>query len=353
MRSDCTTLVRQPGVSRAALLLAAGLTLGSAALGQSTLYGARGVSPDAVRQGVLGSCYFHSSIAALAKAAPDTLRNAISANALMGGYTVHFSKGPDETVLPDDIAYGKAHSFDRSEGDWVLVLMRGYAQRTVRLSLADAIQKSQVIPVYAKPIALEWLDRSGLLLVAYDRAIRSVVNQDGMMDQASFKQALASELSSHGVPAMEAGALVGFLDERGFFSSVALTVQENGEVFGAYKSLGQGGIPVRVIEAFMGRAHAFLVADHGMTMDYLRKLHNSNMAMVAGTWGVTPAGLAGANWWVVGHAYSVMDYDEAAQTVSIRNPWGTHPDPDGYFTLPLGTFLAGFESASFSDAPGQ
>ena len=108
---------------------------------------------------------------------------------------VRFFDGPEELVFPEDVKYGRAHSFDRSDGDWVLVLMRGYAQREVRRSLAGAIQRSTLIPVYAKPVALSWLDQSGLLLVAYDRAIRSVVNQDGIMNKAALKQALATQLS--------------------------------------------------------------------------------------------------------------------------------------------------------------
>ena len=344
------SICRSQFLRRAVLLLsAAGLAHSPAsAQGTNSLYGQRGISPEAVRQGTLGSCYFHSSIAALAKAAPETLRSAI-ASGPSGGYQVHFRTGPDESVFPEDIEYGRTHSFDRSDGDWVLVLMRGYAQRAVRQSLSDAIQNSTIIPTYAKPVALAWLNRSGLLLVAYDRAIRSVVGQDGMMDQATFKQALASQLSARGIPDAESAMLVGFLDSQGFFNRLALTVQQNGEVFGAYKAIGQGGMPVRVIAAFMGSAHSLLLADHAMAMDSLRRLHRDNSAMVAGTWGVAPAGLADANWWVGGHAYSVLDYDENSQTVSMRNPWGSHPDPDGSFTLPLATFLEGFEFASFSD----
>ena len=220
MFSACMGSVRRSGfIRRAAVLLLAVLsTAGLAA--QTTdahsLYGPDGVSPQAVRQGTLGSCYFHSSIAALAKAAPETLRGAIGRNAL-GGYRVHFASGPDEVVFPDDIAYGRTHSFDRSDGDWVLVLMRGYAQRAVRQSLSTAIQRSDGIPAYAKPVALEWLDHSGLLLVAYDRAIRSVVSQDGMLDPTTFKQALTSQLSARGIPAAEAAMLAGFLDDKGFF----------------------------------------------------------------------------------------------------------------------------------------
>jgi hypothetical protein len=183
-----------PARSHAAIaLLAAVTSMAPAAGAQATgaLYGPEGVSPDAIKQGVLGSCYFHASIAALAKIAPDTLRNAISSNP-EGGYRVRFVEGPEEVVLPADLAYGRAHAFDRSDGDWVLVLMRGYAQRQVRHSLAASIQRSTMIPSYAKPIALSWINSSGMLLVAYDRAIRSVVNQEGIMNKATFRQALAA-----------------------------------------------------------------------------------------------------------------------------------------------------------------
>jgi hypothetical protein len=329
-------------------LVLAGVAATAGAQGSGSLYGARGVSPEAVRQGTLGSCYFHSSIASLAKAAPGSLRGAIGRSSL-GGYKVHFASGPDEVVFPDDIAYGRAHSYDRSDGDWVLVLMRGYAQREVRRSLATAIQRSDIIPAYAKPIALSWLDQSGLMLVAYDRAIRTVVGQDGRMDRGNFEQNLTAQLKALGVPASQAQMLVGFLEEKGFFTRLSLTVQQNGEVFGAYNALGQGGIPVRVIEAFMGSSHAVMVADHQTTMEYLRRLHRGGMAMVAGTFGNAPGGLGNANWWVNAHAYSVLDYNESSQTVTLRNPWGTRPEPDGVFMLPLSTFFAGFESASFSD----
>jgi len=349
MFSNCMGWARGCAVARGmVVLLTATLSMAASAQGTGSLYGAHGVSPDAVRQGTLGSCYFHSSIASLAKAAPETLRSAIGRSSL-GGYKVHFASGPDEVVFPDDIEYGRTHSYDRSEGDWVLVLMRGYAQRAVRHGLSEAIQRSEIIPAYLKPVALEWLDRSGLLLVAYDRAIRSVVSQDGSLDKNSFERALAAQLKTLGIPAAQAQAFVGFLDETRFFSRLSLTVQQNGEVFGAYKALGQGGIPVRVIEAFMGSAHALMIADRQMTVEYLQRLHRGRMAMVAGTFASAPAGLANSNWWVSAHAYSVLDYDEYSRTVKLRNPWGKRPDPDGYFTLPLATFLQGFESASYSD----
>ncbi|MGA2890112.1 MAG: hypothetical protein ABSE51_18855 [Terracidiphilus sp.] len=318
------------------------------------LYGAHGISPQAVRQGYLGSCYFHASIAALAQAAPNTLRGAISQDS-GGGYRVRFKDGPAELVYPEDVEYGRSHGYDRSDGTWVAVLMRAYAQRALRQGLVSAIQKSDSIPAFTKPMALSLLGQYGLLLVAYDRAVRSVVSQDGSMDQASLKQSLTSELHTAGVPAATAQALVGFLDDKGFFLTVARTVQEDGEVFGAYKSLGMGGIPVRVIEAFMGKAYAGPVADHAMTMEELRLFRAGHVAMVAGTWSTANSGdsFSKMDSWVPAHCYTILKYDEAAQTVTLRNPWGTHPDPDGVFMLPLAVFLKGFESYSHSASAAQ
>jgi len=329
--------------------LAGALAQTAAAQSPGSLYGPQGVSPEAVRQGVLGSCYFHASIASLAKAAPEKLRGAITGN-LSAGYRVRFFEGPEEVVLPADLAYGRAHSFDRSEGDWVLVLMRGYAQRQVRLSLANSIRQSTMIPAYAKPMALSWLDQSGMLLVAYDRAIRSVVDQQGLMNKSTFIQALAKQLTALGIPATEAAMLSGFLEEKGFFDALAKAVSENGEVFGAYKSLGQGGIPVRVIEAFQGSARAGFVADHSAMVQQLRRLRSGSVAIVAGTFNNAPrADYELADWWVPSHAYSVLDYDDYTQTVSLRNPWGRQPGPDGSFTLSLSTFLGAYESYSYTE----
>jgi hypothetical protein len=314
----------------------------------TALYGAHGISPQSVRQGQLGSCYFHATISALAKTAPGTLHNAIRQNP-NGGYKVHFFSGTDEAVYSSDVTYGREHGYDRSEGTWVAVLMRAYAQRALRQSLIVAIHKSDVIPVFIQPMAISWLDGSDMLLVAYDRAVRSVVSQDGTMDQYALKQNLAAELHTEGIPSTEAKALVGFLDEKGFFAVLAQTVRENGEVFGAYKGMGQGGIPVRVMEAFLGKANAGLMNDREQTMEQLRRFRAGGMAMVAGTKPTAPnEQIASANWWVASHCYTLMSYDEAAQTVTLRNPWGGHPGPDGTFTLPISVYINGYESYTYS-----
>jgi hypothetical protein len=326
------------------------LTAAASGVAQSAhpLYGPQGVSPGAVKQGVLGSCYFHASIAALAMAEPDKLRAAIRKNFPIG-YKVHFASGPDEAVYPDDIKYGRTHGFDESDGDWVLALMRAYAQREVRQSLVDSIQRSKMIPSIAKPLSLKWLNETDLMLVAYDRAIRAVVRQNGSMDKESLKQNLAGELRKIGIPASESQMLVGFLDEAGFFAAIAKTVQQNGEVFGAYKSLGQGGIPERVIEAFLGSAGAAQVSDQQAVLYELQRVRGGGMALVASTLDAPPdARVAIADWWVPSHAYTVMAYDENSGMVTLRNPWGTRPGPDGSFSLPFQVFEESFDYISYS-----
>jgi Calpain family cysteine protease len=331
----------------AVLLLGSGLALTGGAQ-DTALFGAHGISPQSVRQGQLGSCYFHATISALAKTAPNTLRNAIQRNS-NGSYRVHFYSGPDETVYQSDVAYGRTHGYDRSDGIWVAVLMRAYAQRSLRQSLVDAIRKSDAIPSFLQPMAISWVSESEMLLAAYDRAIRAVVSQDGSMDQYALKQNLAKELHAEGIPSAEAQSLVGFLDEKGFFSTLAQTVQENGEVFGAYKSLGQGGIPVRVMEAFLGKAYAGMTSDSRKTMAELQRFRAGGIAMVTGTKESAPNGqIASARWWVASHCYTLMSYDDAAQTVTLRNPWGTRPEPGGVFTLPLDVFLAAYESYTYT-----
>ena len=338
----------KPFAGIAVLVLASGLTAGAGAQNAVPLYGAQGISPQAVRQGTLGSCYFHASIAAVAQAAPGALRKAIRANP-GGGYRVHFLDGPEEVVLPEDVEFARAHSYDRSEGTWVAVLMRAYAQRALRHSLIHAIQKSEFIPVFTKPFALSLLDQSDLALVAYDRAVRSVVQQDGSIDRATLQARLTAQLSALGVPAPEAHTLVGFLNEKGFFTELAATVEQDGEVFGAYKSLGQGGVPERVMQAFLGKPTSGMVADRNQTIGQLRQLRAGRIALVAGTWSTAASGeIAAADWWVPAHCYTVMSYDEAAQTVTLRNPWGAKPGPDGVFTLPLAVFLQAYET--YTDA---
>jgi hypothetical protein len=76
----------------ALLLCSMALPLPSVA---TDLYGPQGVKPQAVRQGKLGSCYFHAVIAALAEFQAQGLQRMIQAHS-GGSYTVRYVKNESE-----------------------------------------------------------------------------------------------------------------------------------------------------------------------------------------------------------------------------------------------------------------
>jgi hypothetical protein len=325
------------------------LMLSSIAYAQEfeALYGPHGIDPLAVRQGVLGSCYFHSSIAALAKTKPEILRRAVKGN-IQNGFQIKFISGPAEEVYAEDVDYGIKHTYDRSEGPWVAVLMRGYAQHQLRRGIAEGIEDAPLIFMPIKPIALEALDQSGPLLLAYDRAIREVVTQDGDLSSGGLQAALAHQFSMLGIPKAEAEMFTSLMGSSGFFNIIANVVRQNGEVFGVYSSLGQGGIPAYVLGAFQGNGSAG-DSDKSELIPLLAKVHAGTLAMVAGTKGSGPppsaemlAASSAPGWYYPGHAYTVMDYDAAERVVTMRNPWGTKPDPNGVFRIPLSVFRVAY-----------
>ncbi|HEY9126022.1 MAG TPA: hypothetical protein VIM62_02800, partial [Acidobacteriaceae bacterium] len=278
------------------------LTLASPAQSTASIYGPHGISPLAVRQGVLGSCYFHAALAAVAQANPEALRLAIHGNPT-SGFRVHFVSGPDELVYSEDIAYARAHNYDKSEGEWVTILMRAFAQRKLRQGMIAAVEKSTVVPAFLKPTALSELQNSGPLLVAYDRAIRSVINQDGQIDRARFQANLAQELAALGIGEARAKTIEGLLDHAGFYEELNNTVKENGEVFGAYRGMSAGGIPRSVISAFLGSADAARVTSP-LLVEQLAALHNGGKAIVAGSRNVPPFTDKAPDWYIPGHAYT-------------------------------------------------
>jgi hypothetical protein len=319
-----------------------------AAQSNQGLFSADGVSPGAVRQGRLGSCFFHASISSLAQTFPDVLRNAIGQTP-DGGYSVKFIDGPAEMVYPEDVQFGRNHGFDNSKGDWVLVLEHGFAQRSIRQDMQRAIQQSTTIPFMLKPLALSALDHSGPLMLAYDRAIRSVVRQDGSFDKAAIESMITVQATELHVPASEAAALDGLLDKLGLYSALESSVKDNGDLFGAYRAIGQGGIPGRVIKAFLGQAGTYKVSQDAQMLSSLNALHANRVVMVAATPDAPATNPSTGDWWLAGHAYSVLQYDTETKIVRLRNPWGSHPDPDGTFQLPLAEFLQTYYSYSSSE----
>jgi hypothetical protein len=203
------------------------------------LYESKGIVPEAVRQGKLGSCYFHAVIAALAERREDTIRKMIQSNS-DGSYTVTFGDGKKETAYAEDLKYTHDSGYDLSDGEWVAVLFRAYAQRVLRESLLQAIEASDIFPLLKQP-AEQVVASSDQLVLAYDRAIRAQVDQYGNIDRTKLEAGLKKEMAPITVvPDSVKDSLIGLLESGGFFDKMVTMIQQNGELFGAYRAVGQG-----------------------------------------------------------------------------------------------------------------
>ena len=317
---------------------------------EAELYGSAGVRPEAVRQGGLGSCYFFATLSALAQASPEAIQKLIRDNS-DGSYTVQFPDSKKETAYPEDLRYARESGFDRSDGLWPVVLFRAYAQRVLRESLLTAIDGSTVFPLLKSSVH-DLVANKDFLLLAYDRSIRAGVDQSGNVDQAKLEGKLKERMKPLGIPETIQNSLVEMLRSKAFFDSIAAMVKQNGELFGAYRAVGQGGLPERAILILTGKkaryltTHSRLVAGPALALAERSHLPIIASSREDATESLISAGRVGADakgWYAPAHAYTVLGYEAMSGNVKLRNPWGTHPDPDGIVTLPLATFVAAFD----------
>lgn len=328
------------------LFLLAGTSTRGAA---SELYGSRGVVPEGVRQGRLGSCYFHAVIAALAQSNPEMLQKMIRANA-DGTYTVEFADGRKENAYPEDLRYSRESGYDLSDGLWVAVLFRAYAQKVLRQSILEAVEKSDLFPLI-KQYAKDLVTSNDPLVLAYDRAIRTQVDQQGNVDRAKLEAKLKEQMKPVPVADEIKDSLVKLLESGGFFETIAAMIKENGELFGAYRAVGQGGIAERVMQTFAGKVLFARNQSQGEAAGALTQAVAGRWPLVACTGGSQfyrqlAAGqrlpTEANTWYVNSHCYTVLGFEAESGAVKIRNPWGQHPDPDGVFSLPLALFVPAF-----------
>lgn len=329
-------------------LLLAGMALPVEAAAEG-LYGPHGVTPQAVQQGKLGSCYFHAVIAALAQAEPQKLQGMIQSGS-EGTYSVTFADGTKETAYPEDLQYTQQSGYDRSEGLWVAVLFRAYAQRVLRQSLAAAIDKSDLF-TFVKSYAQDLITSNDLVLLAYDRAIRSQVDQKGNIDRTKLEAQLLKELGPISVPNEAKNSFIKLLDSGGFFDSMVEAIKQNGEIFGAYRAVGQGGIAERVMQTLTGTLQVVLNDSETQAGPALEQVFKEGRPVVACSGGSVfyeqvaagkPLPDETKTWYVNAHCYTALAYNPNSRMVTLRNPWGHFPNEDGVFDLPVRTFVPAF-----------
>jgi hypothetical protein len=295
-------------------------------------------------------------IAALAEAGPEGLQRMIQANS-DGTYTVRFADGVKENAYPEDIQYARESGYDLSEGLWVAVLFRAYAQRVLRQSLVSGIEGSELFP-FVKSYLKDFVATNDPLLLAYDRAIRSQVDQYGNIDRSKLELQLREEMKPLGVAREMQEAVIKLLESGGFLDSLAEVIKQNGELFGAYRAVGQGGIAERVMQAMTGSVRFVKNDSEGQAGGALEQALRAGRPVVACSGGSLyfhqlaegrPLPADTKNWYVNAHCYTALGYDGNGQTVTLRNPWATFPEPDGIFTLPLGSFVPAFRGITTTE----
>lgn len=313
------------------------------------LYDGGAIKAESVRQGKLGSCYFHSVMAALAQSNPEMVRKMIEVNPDKT-FTVRFGDGRKEIAYPVDISYSRDSGYDLSSSLWVAVLFRAYAQRVLRESLAAAVEKSDLFSM-VKHYAEQLIDSNDSVLIAYDRAIRQVVDQQGNIDPTKLATSLKEQMKDSAIPDEMKDSMVKILEAGGFLASVESTIKQNGELFGAYRAVGQGGMPGRVMAAFAGSNAVIENESEGEAASALSQGMRAHAPMVACTGGSRYHQILAAHqtlpasagpWYIDGHCYTILNFDRQEQVVTLRNPWGDQPYPDGILKLPMASFVPGF-----------
>jgi hypothetical protein len=227
----------------------------------------------------------------------------------------------------------------------VAILFRGYALRTLRQAIREAIERSDRSAL-AKRESINLIADSNLGLEAYDRVIRAVVNPQGDISAASVGMELHKELRALRLPESVVTRLEQLLSSRGVFDSVSSMVHQNGELFGAYRAAGNGGLPQGVFIAFAGIGRTLNGLNSTQLMEELSRVQRGRFGAVAGTEHETLQQIAAqgkfvpngaTQWYVPSHAYTILNYQ--GTTVTLRNPWGDHPDSaNGVFSLTLNDF---------------
>ena len=87
----------------------------------------KSITPDAIRQGTVGNCYFLASLASLAQSNPSIIKDSIKDNG-NGTYTVTFKGAPDEPITVNAPTQAERGLFNHASpnGTWAGVMEKAY-----------------------------------------------------------------------------------------------------------------------------------------------------------------------------------------------------------------------------------
>ncbi len=309
---------------------------------RSVLYGKLGINPMGVRQGAIGSCFVFATIASIAAKDPKLVGGMLHPQP-DGTVQVSFADGSSEIVHPDDVLYARQLGFDHSDGLWVGVLMRAFAQHVSRSALVAAIQAENLSP-WTTAMLVRGVENSDTIFTAWDRAVRTATGATGEIAPVTLQRALKTQLSQPWIPDALANEVLAAASGSNFLQTITDAVNSNPEAFGAYRAIGSGGSLLGPMRAWLPHIRLQSTKDCAATRHWLERALASAQAMTAASRRQLPAATNNGtmDWWVAQHAYSVLDYDAGSDTVTIRNPWGEKPGPDGISHIPMASFCAGF-----------
>jgi hypothetical protein len=105
------------------------------------------------------------------------------------------------------------------------VIFRAYAQRVGRQALVESIERSGLSPLL-KGFAEDFVTSNDPLLLVYDRAIRSQIDQYGNIDRARLEASLEERRQPMAVSDELKAFLVQLLESGGFFNSLTETIKQ-------------------------------------------------------------------------------------------------------------------------------
>ena len=279
------------------------------------------IKPEGIRAGTTSGGYVHASIIALAINDPKLLASRIEKSG--DDYVIHFADGKwTQRVTAAEVEAIRKSGIDRSDDPWVAALFRGYEMRVLWDVMHFSIGHLNFSPnIRVKAGAM--LDQSGWLVKAYERAIRATITPTGDLDSDSLRLAVREELKPIKENEDAKKSAENMLLSIVMFEDTAKAVKENGELFGAYKAVGNTMLPDHFIDALTGKSKGLDKPTIRVATAALKNLRDAKHAGVVSTANLPLAKLksrpAGAfPWYAPLHAYTIVD--STATTVTLRNP---------------------------------